>query len=104
MKRADLERTALNVITNYSPFLTLETVKDIFTLSLSDRVKLRDFIVSEGFHYCDLVKYVYNNCDIEIFCTLSWLTPCYECSRVFLYNCKTQSISPCCGISRLKLK
>lgn len=104
MKRCHLKRTALNVITNYSSFLTLETVEDIFVLPLPDRVKLRDFIVSEGFYYCDLVKYVYNNGDIEIFCTLSWLTSCYECSIVFLYDCKTQSISPYHRVSRLKLK
>lgn len=104
MKTNDLKNVALDVISNYSPFLTLETVKDVFTLPLPYRVKMRDFIVSKGLYYCDLVKYVYDSGDIEFFCTLSWLTPCYECSIVFLYDCKTQNLSPYHSVSRLKLK
>lgn len=104
MKRNDLRKIALDVISNYSLFLTLETAKDIFTLPLSYRVEMRDFIVSKGLYYCDLVKYVYYNGNIDIFCTLSWLTPCYECSMTFLYDCKIQNISIYNGVSRLKLK
>lgn len=104
MKQNDLKELAFKSVVRYSRNLDCPLATDIYCLSAPNRASLRDFAISNNLYYIDLVRYDYDKSPSEIFVTLSWLTPCYECSHVYLYDCGIQAISlyHSCRIKRLK--